>query len=155
MPSANSHDADEKHVGLVRIRAAGGGFTRGGLKPSQIIVRMLRASMSNRPANSNRKNRDKALLDEALNVLEKEAPERITRVIRWLRSPESRWKRVPLGILCIIASFFWFLPVVGIEFFPIGLLLIAQDVPFLRRPAAKLLLWLVRKWRALRARQKH
>lgn len=93
--------------------------------------------MSHHPPN--RKVRDKALLDEALNVLEKEAPERITRIIRWPQ-PESRWKRVPLGILCIIASFFWFLPVVGIEFFPIGLLLIAQDVPFLRRPAAKLLL---------------
>jgi hypothetical protein len=60
---------------------------------------------------------------------------------------------VPLGILCIIASFFWFLPVIGIEFFPIGLLLLAQDVPFLRRPAAKMLLWLERKWQALRARR--
>jgi hypothetical protein len=30
--------------------------------------------------------------------------------------------RLPLGILCIIAGFFWFLPVVGLELFPIGLL---------------------------------
>jgi hypothetical protein len=104
-------------------------------------------------ADTDRKARDKALLDEALNVLETDAPERVTRIIRWLRRPASRWKRVPLGILCIIASFFWFLPVVGIEFFPIGLLLIAQDVPFLRSPAGKLLLWLDRKWRALRDRR--
>jgi hypothetical protein len=102
------------------------------------------------PADSSKKEHDKALLDEALDVLEAEAPDRVTRFIRWLRSPESRRKRVPLGILCIIASFFWFLPVVGIEFFPLGLLLIAQDVPFLRRPAAKLLLWLEARWRALR-----
>ncbi len=101
-----------------------------------------------------KKERDKALLDEALNALEKEAPDRIVRLIRWLRSPQSRWKRVPLGILCIIASFFWFLPVIGVEFFPIGLLLIAQDVPFLRRPAAKLLFWLEDRWRVLRERLK-
>jgi hypothetical protein len=104
-------------------------------------------------ADTEKKERDKALLEKALNVLEQEAPDRITRIIQWLRTPESRWTRVPLGILCIIASFFWFLPVIGIEFFPIGLLLIAQDVPFLRRPAAKMLLWLERKWQALRARR--
>jgi hypothetical protein len=103
---------------------------------------------------TSKEERDKALLDEALTTLEKEAPPRITRMIRWLRDPQSRWKRVPLGILCILASFFWFLPVIGIELFPIGLLLIAQDVPFLRSPAAKLLLWLDGKWRALRARRR-
>jgi hypothetical protein len=102
---------------------------------------------------TSKKERDRALLDEALNALEKEAPDRVIRLIRWLRNPRSRWKRLPLGILCILASFFWFLPVVGIEWFPVGLLLIAQDVPFLRRPAAKLLLWLESKWRALRARR--
>jgi hypothetical protein len=103
-------------------------------------------------AGTSKEERDKALLDEALKALEKEAPDRITGMIRWLRNPQSRWIRLPLGILCIVASFFWFLPVVGIELFPVGLLLIAQDVPFLRRPAAKLLLWLEAKWRALRAR---
>lgn len=103
---------------------------------------------------TSKEERDKALLEEALDVLESEAPDRITRLIRWLRSPQSRWVRVPLGILCIIASFFWFLPVIGVELFPIGLLLIAQDVPFLRGPAAKLLLWLEDKWCALRVRRK-
>jgi hypothetical protein len=104
-------------------------------------------------ADTSKKERDKALLDEALSALEKEAPDRVIRMIEWLRSPRSRWKRLSLGILCIVASFFWFLPIVGIEFFPIGLLLIAQDVPILRKPAAKLLLWLEGKWRALRARR--
>jgi hypothetical protein len=95
--------------------------------------------------------RDKALLDDAVETLEQEAPDRVARVIEWILNPQSRWIRLPLGILCIIASLFWFLPVIGIEFFPIGLLLIAQDVPFLRRPTAKLLFWLADKWRALHA----
>jgi uncharacterized membrane protein len=86
------------------------------------------------------------LLEQAFDGLEQQTPERLSRVIRWLRDPKSRKIRIPLGILFILASFLWFLPVLGVEFFPIGLLLIAQDVPFLRRPVAKMMLWLERTW---------
>lgn len=99
--------------------------------------------------------RGKELLDEAFDELERQMPDRVTKAIRWLRTPQSRWLRLPLGILCIVASFFWFLPVVGIEFLPIGLLLIAQDVPLLRGPAARLMLWLEDRWLALRRGIKH
>ena len=98
--------------------------------------------------------RGKELLEEAFDGLEREVPDRVTRVIRWLRDPKSRKVRIPLGILFIVASFFWFLPVLGLEFLPIGLLLIAQDVPFLRRPVARMMLWLEERWRALRRRFK-
>lgn len=73
-------------------------------------------------------------LDEAFTRLGHMLPPWPSRALKWLHSPQSRWVRLPLGILCIIASFFWFLPVLGLEFLPIGLLLIAQDVPFMRRP---------------------
>lgn len=96
--------------------------------------------------------RGKELLDEAFDELERETPDRVTRMIRWLRTPEARRVRLPLGILCILASFFWFLPVIGIEYLPIGLLLIAVDVPFLRRPVALFILWLEERWLALRQR---
>ena len=89
---------------------------------------------------------DQALLDEAFDNLEELAPDRVTKAIRWIRDPKSRWVRLPLGALLIIASFFWFLPVVGIEFLPIGLLLVAQDIPFLKRPVARMMLWLEEKW---------
>jgi hypothetical protein len=78
----------------------------------------------------------------------------VTKAIRWLRTPESRWKRLAFGMLFILGSFFWFLPVIGIEWLPIGLMLIAQDVPILRRPAARLMLWLEHRWMALRTRGK-
>jgi hypothetical protein len=58
--------------------------------------------------------------------------------------------RIPLGVLFILASFLWFLPVVGVEFFPVGLLLIAQDVPFLRRPVGRLTLYLLDAFERLR-----
>lgn len=101
---------------------------------------------------SHRKDRGKELLDQAFEGLERETPDRVTKIIRWARSPKSRWIRLPLGILCIIASFFWFLPVIGIELLPVGLLLIAQDVPILRRPVARFMLWLEKKWIRMRRR---
>jgi hypothetical protein len=89
-------------------------------------------------------------LDEAYGRLSELLPNRLQPALRWLHSPRSRLVRIPLGVLCIIASFFWFLPVVGLEFFPIGLLLLAHDVPFLRWPAGRLTLWLIGLYERLR-----
>lgn len=89
-------------------------------------------------------------LEQAFARLEQVLPERVRPALHWLQSPRSRLVRIPLGILFIAASFFWFLPVVGLEFFPVGLLLIAQDVPFLRAPAGHLTLWLIRVYEQAR-----
>lgn len=86
------------------------------------------------------------LLNEAFERLDQLLPRWLRPALRWLHSPRSKRVRIPLGVLCIVASFFWFMPVVGLEFFPIGLLLIAQDVPFLRRPAGRLTLWLADRY---------
>jgi hypothetical protein len=67
-----------------------------------------------------------------------------------------RLVRIPLGILCIIAGLLWFLPVVGLEYLPIGMMLIAQDVPFLRRPVGTAMLKLLdgvsRMWKWCKSR---
>jgi hypothetical protein len=93
---------------------------------------------------------DHSELDQAYESLERELPGRAARALRWLRDPKARWIRIPMGILFIIAGFLWFLPVVGIEFLPVGLLLIAQDVPFLRRPVGRLTMWLIKQWISLK-----
>jgi len=41
-------------------------------------------------------------------------------------------------------------PLLGVELIPLGLLLIAQDVPPLREPVAEMTLWLERQWVRLR-----
>jgi hypothetical protein len=89
-------------------------------------------------------------LDRAFEELERETPDTVTRFILWLRKPQARKFRLPLGILCIVGACLWFLPIVGIELLPVGLLLIAQDVPFLRRPVARGTLYLLHLWRQLR-----
>jgi hypothetical protein len=94
-------------------------------------------------------------LNRAFDELEGEVPDRVSRAIRWLRDPKARKVRIPLGVLFLIGGFFWFLPVLGLELIPIGLLLIAQDVSFLRKPVGRAMLWLEGKWRALRRWWQH
>ena len=70
-------------------------------------------------------------------------PGPLRHALVFLHAPKARPLRLPLGILCLVAALLWFLPVVGLEYLPIGLLLIAQDVPFLRRPVGKAMLKLL------------
>jgi hypothetical protein len=50
----------------------------------------------------------------------------------WLRKPASR-ARIPAGVLLIIGGCLAILPVFGLWMFPLGLMLLADDIPPLRR----------------------
>jgi hypothetical protein len=90
-------------------------------------------------------------LERAYDKLEQHTPDRMAHVIRWLRNPKGRWVRLPLGILLVVAGLLGpLVPGLGIQFIPIGLLLIAQDVPPLREPVAEMAFWLERQWVRLR-----
>ena len=92
-----------------------------------------------------------AKLDLAYDRLEQHAPDRVARAIRWIRNPRGRAVRLPLGIVLVVAGLLGpVVPLLGVEFIPIGLLLIAQDVPPLREPVAEMTLWLERQWVRLR-----
>jgi hypothetical protein len=86
----------------------------------------------------------------AFKRLEQEVPERLGRMLRWLRHPASRLIRIPVGVLFILGGVFSILPGLGIWMLPLGLLLMASDVPFLRRPVGQLTIWGADKWVALR-----
>lgn len=77
-------------------------------------------------------------------------PPWLARSVGRLRKPSSRWLRIPTAMLLMIGGVFGFLPVLGLWMLPLGLILIAQDVPFLQRPLARLLSWIERKWMARR-----
>ncbi len=64
----------------------------------------------------------------------------------WIRRPSSRFVRIPLGILLIVGGIFSFLPVLGIWMLPLGLFLIALDLPLLQGPINRLTFWAQRKW---------
>lgn len=80
-------------------------------------------------------------------------PENGGRFVRWLRQPSSRWVRIPLALLLVVGGIFSFLPILGLWMLPLGLMLIAQDVPFLQRPLANALGWIERKWMGRKNRQ--
>ena len=87
-------------------------------------------------------------LDEQLARFEQRLPAPIARVVRWLRRPGSGYVRIPAAVVLILAGFVGFLPILGFWMAPLGLVLVAQDVPFLRSPMARMLAWIDRKWPA-------
>ena len=92
----------------------------------------------------------RAVLRRAFKHLEREVPGSVARQIRNLRHPSARWVRIPLGLLLIAGGVFSILPLLGIWMLPLGLLLIAYDVPFLRRPVGRFTIWSAAKWALLR-----
>jgi len=85
-------------------------------------------------------------LNRRFDRLERELPGFVARSIRWLRAPSARWVRIPAGLLLILGGIFSILPLLGLWMLPLGLLLLAQDLPFLRRPMTLALLWVERRW---------
>ena len=85
-------------------------------------------------------------LDRHFAWFERRLPPRPARFVSWLRKPSSRLARIPLALLLVLGGIFSILPVLGLWMLPLGLLLIAQDVPMLQKPMAQLLGWIERKW---------
>ena len=88
----------------------------------------------------------KAELDRHFAWFEAKLPPGPARFVRWLRKPSSGLVRIPLALLLVVGGIFSFLPILGLWMLPLGLLLIAQDVPFLQAPLARMLGWIERKW---------
>src|SRR5215510_4602784 len=65
----------------------------------------------------------------------------IRRAVRWGERRVPRGVRSILGILCMIGGVAGFLPILGFWMIPVGLALIALDIPPLRR---RLLAWVER-----------
>lgn len=92
----------------------------------------------------------------------------IGRLIPALRGPMSHLRRdswfpirFPFALLLILGGLLSFLPVLGIWMLPLGLLLLAVDLPVLRGPISTLVIrsrrigqrW-ARRWRKWRARSR-
>ncbi len=92
----------------------------------------------------------RAVLRRAFKHHEQEVPDSVAWQMRNLRHPEARWIRLPIGLLLIIGGVFSILPFLGIWMLPLVLLLIAYDVPFLRRPVGRFTIWGARRWATLR-----
>ena len=63
-------------------------------------------------------------------------------------SRRRRLWRIPTAGFLIVGGVFSILPVFGLWMLPLGLLLLAVDLPSLRPPMARMLHWIERKWPA-------
>lgn len=84
-------------------------------------------------------------LDRLVDRLKQKMPEPLARTIAWLVGPSAVLIRLPLGLFFIAGGVFSFLPLLGIWMLPLGVLLIAVDVPPVRR-------WVIRTWPKIEAR---
>ena len=72
-------------------------------------------------------------------------PRTLQATVRWLRRPSSRWVRIPVGLLLIVGGVLSVLPLLGLWMIPIGLVLLAEDVPLLRAWRDRMLNWIERR----------
>lgn len=86
-------------------------------------------------------------LQQSLNELEKKSSPRVAKFIRWVQNPKAKNYRIPIGIVLIIAGVFGgALPLLGVWMIPIGLVILAFDIPILKKPVGQLILWVLTKW---------
>jgi hypothetical protein len=83
--------------------------------------------------------------ERPLEQLIERLPKSWQATIRWLRQPSQRWLRITVGTLLIIGSVLSILPLFGLWMLPLGLVLLAEDVPFLRRLTNRILKWIERR----------
>jgi hypothetical protein len=63
---------------------------------------------------------------------------KIERALDQLREPKWRSLRIPVGVLFVFGGILGFLPLVGFWMLPLGLALLAPDVPLAGRALKKL-----------------
>ena len=72
-------------------------------------------------------------------------PPRLNVAVRWLRRPASAWTRRAAAMLLICGGLLGFLPILGLWMLPLGLLLLAEDVPPLKSARTRNLDWFERR----------
>jgi len=83
--------------------------------------------------------------DPRLERLMGRLPRRVRSSIGFLRRPSVRWLRIPVGTLLTFGGVLGFLPILGFWMSPLGLVLLAEDVPPLRAARTRILDWIERR----------
>ena len=84
-------------------------------------------------------------LDERMERLQRRLPASLGKAVTWVRGPSSKAVRLPLGVALVAGGTVGFLPIVGFWMLPVGLVMIARDVPPLRPPLVRFFDWVEAK----------
>jgi hypothetical protein len=89
---------------------------------------------------------DKPDFHAEMDRLQGHLPGWARRLMRNARRPDAVWLRVPLGLVLIGGGIIGtVLPILGFWMVPLGLVLVAVDLPFLHGPLARMLAFINRK----------
>ena len=91
--------------------------------------------------------RDNEGLKRTMRRVERKYPGRFAHFLHWIRQPAARWVRIPLALALIGGGFLGFVPLLGFWMLPLGLVVLALDLPLLRRPMRRLIVCSERRWR--------
>ncbi len=61
------------------------------------------------------------------------------RAYAWIKRPHLRLLRFPLAVALVFGGLLGFLPILGFWMVPLGAVLLAEDIPALRRPTMRAL----------------
>jgi hypothetical protein len=76
---------------------------------------------------------------EEMDRFQNHIPTWVAQNLNRLLGKRAIWVRVLTGVALIVAWCFFPLPIVGFWMLPVGLALLAYDIPMMRRPMARLL----------------
>jgi hypothetical protein len=88
--------------------------------------------------------------DERVGRALARAPQRLRDGVEWLRHPGRRIVRIGAAILLVLGGILSILPVLGLWMLPLGLALLAEDIPGLKPHLENAARWLERAWRRVR-----
>ena len=91
------------------------------------------------------KDRHLRRLDRQIAALARAAP-RLGRIVRPVRERWGAAIRIPVALLLIMGSLLAILPIFGLWMLPLGLVLLAVDLPLLRPAVAAAIVRLRRRW---------
>jgi hypothetical protein len=80
--------------------------------------------------------------ERRIALLARRLPGWMQSSVHWLRRPRARWVRIPAGLALIAGGFLAILPIFGLWMLPLGVILLAEDMPPLRRLTDRALAWI-------------
>lgn len=97
---------------------------------------------------------EKQRLESNLDQLQQKLPGPLAGWVAWLRTNRARLIRIPVGLLLVLGGIFSIFPLLGIWMLPLGLMLLAIDVPFLRPLVNKAIAWGKSVWERWKQRRR-
>lgn len=88
--------------------------------------------------------------DERVEKLVAELPGWLRSALEWIRMPSRWWLRVPAAVLFVIGGLLFILPILGLWMLPVGVALLAEDVPGIKPLLEKIARRIAAGWHRLR-----